>query len=401
MSTGTTTDYAGNFIYEDGTLMMFSHPEGYVEPPAGNAKRGAAHKYIYQHRDHLGNIRLSYMDINQDNSNPVQLEIIEENNYYPFGLKHKGYNDVVSANVNSVASKLKTFQGQEFHDELGLNVHEWRYRWSDPAIGRFWQIDPLAEGYEWQSVYVFGSNQPIHANEIEGLESADDKNLNNRTGSGIPDQVKRLEKKFNSPTVKTIESTANGIKNGSKEAGKAVLRYGTPVEDIYGAITGEDFDGNEYNRAEAGAWAMVSIIPGAKLGKLSKLLKTGKAKKFSKIGDLSKLDGAGAESLEKIANKVNNIGGDHLKADDISGAILDISGNPVLKESGEAWDHLGEVKDALRGLGNQLKKLNKLIDSGDLGDDVLKSAKSLRTQIQNQKDQIQNVLNKAMDEVGN
>jgi len=30
VSTGTTTEYAGNYIYENNTLKMFSHPEGYT-----------------------------------------------------------------------------------------------------------------------------------------------------------------------------------------------------------------------------------------------------------------------------------------------------------------------------------------------------------------------------------
>ena len=38
--------------------------------------------------DHLGNIRLSYAK-----NNNGELEILEENNYYAFGLKHKGYNN--------------------------------------------------------------------------------------------------------------------------------------------------------------------------------------------------------------------------------------------------------------------------------------------------------------------
>jgi RHS repeat-associated protein len=103
------------------------------------------------------------------------LQIQEENNYYPFGLKHKGYNN------NPIQEfKYKTYQGQEWHDELGLNLHEWKYRFSDPAIGRFISIDPLAEDYEWQSIYVFSSNQPIHAGEIEGLESGFDLRLEHR-----------------------------------------------------------------------------------------------------------------------------------------------------------------------------------------------------------------------------
>ena len=53
---------------------------------------------------------------------------------------------------------------------MGLNVHEWRYRISDPAIGRFWQIDPLAEDYSYQSPYNFSENRVIDSAELEGLE---------------------------------------------------------------------------------------------------------------------------------------------------------------------------------------------------------------------------------------
>ena len=47
--------------------------------------------YVYQYKDHLGNVRLSYSDANKNNAIESN-EIIEETNYYPFGLAHKGYN---------------------------------------------------------------------------------------------------------------------------------------------------------------------------------------------------------------------------------------------------------------------------------------------------------------------
>ena len=120
----------------------------------------------------MGNVRLSYSDSDGNGSIDASTEIIEEKNYYPFGLKHKGYN----SNINGVSNKYKDFQGQELTEDLGLNVHEWKYRISDPAIGRFWQVDPLAEDYEWMTTYQFSSNQPIHAPELEGLESMYDLN---------------------------------------------------------------------------------------------------------------------------------------------------------------------------------------------------------------------------------
>ncbi|MEO1033723.1 MAG: hypothetical protein AAFX55_20225 [Bacteroidota bacterium] len=55
MSTGTTTDYAGKIIYENNIFKMLSNPEGYLEPPAPGSKTGAP-TYVYQYKDHLGNI---------------------------------------------------------------------------------------------------------------------------------------------------------------------------------------------------------------------------------------------------------------------------------------------------------------------------------------------------------
>ncbi|MHA7843207.1 MAG: RHS repeat domain-containing protein [Winogradskyella sp.] len=123
--------------------------------------------YTYQYKDHLGNIRLTYMDSDNSGSINGDTEIIEENNYYPFGLKHKGYNDVVSANVNSQASKRK-FQGEEFEDELGKNTYAYQWRDYDPALGRFGKIDRFAEKYIDKSPYSFTANNPIFFKEIKG-----------------------------------------------------------------------------------------------------------------------------------------------------------------------------------------------------------------------------------------
>jgi len=80
---------------------------------------------------------------------------------------------------------------------------------------------------------------------------------------------------------------------------------------------------------------------------------------------------------------------------DLVGAVKDIYGKPIMKEGGGFYDHLGEVNDALKGLGNQLSSLRKQIDSGSFDGDALKSAESLFKQLQDKKDNIQSVLNKA------
>ena len=98
----TTTEYAGNFIYENGDLKFFNHTEGYVDASDwGNGAPGAsevAKDYVYQFKDHLGNVRLTYQDKNNSGIVSQWSEIVSENNYYPFGLQHKGYNSVVKFN---------------------------------------------------------------------------------------------------------------------------------------------------------------------------------------------------------------------------------------------------------------------------------------------------------------
>ncbi|MFL0096115.1 RHS repeat domain-containing protein, partial [Tenacibaculum maritimum] len=68
----SSTQYAGNYIYKKnpgrGTqlkLAFFNHPEGYVSPKnASDISQGF--KYVYQYKDHLGNVRLSYTDQDKD-----------------------------------------------------------------------------------------------------------------------------------------------------------------------------------------------------------------------------------------------------------------------------------------------------------------------------------------------
>ncbi|WP_437398711.1 DUF6443 domain-containing protein [Flagellimonas lutimaris] len=154
---GSVTQYAGNYIYQDGNLEFFTHPEGYAYP---NGNGG--YDYVYQYKDHLGNIRLSYVD------NSGTLEIVEENNYYPFGLKHKGYNEVVSSFGNSVAQKWK-FGGKEYQEEFDLNWYDVTARNYDPALGRWMNIDPLAEQMRRHSPYNYAFDNPVFFIDPDGM----------------------------------------------------------------------------------------------------------------------------------------------------------------------------------------------------------------------------------------
>ncbi|WP_264536548.1 DUF6443 domain-containing protein [Flavobacterium sp. N1736] len=146
-----TTDYANGFQYENNILQFFPQPEGYV------SNNNGVYEYIYQYKDHLGNIRLSY---NKD------LTIVEENNYYPFGLKHQGYNTAVTS--TNPASKYK-YNGKELQDEMGLNMYDYGARNYDPALGRWMNIDPLAEKSRRFSPYTYALNNPVYFIDPDGM----------------------------------------------------------------------------------------------------------------------------------------------------------------------------------------------------------------------------------------
>lgn len=311
----TTTDYAGNYIYKDNQLQFFGQVEGYVQPDqSGNFD------YVYQYKDHLGNIRLSYSDSNNDGevtgessslffddmenssgwdsvgalggssapvddehvlsgNNAIKLEkvavgdiyahsnvwipinntegtdyifsgwvylestdyawanillfmnedtesgyftevahsdrvytkdqwvyiekqvtvpanidkinlrvgiyhnspgatawfdnlsirkvnsvneIVEENNYYPYGLKHNGYN-------NSVLSEHSyKYNGKELNKELGLEWYDYGVRNYDPALGRWFVSDAFAEKVPEMTPYRYAFNNPISVIDPDG-----------------------------------------------------------------------------------------------------------------------------------------------------------------------------------------------------------------------------------------
>jgi RHS repeat-associated protein len=187
-NTQAQTQYRGGFQYDNQTLQFIQTPEGYVRHtvnPFATSSFGDF-DYVYNYTDHLGNIRLSYV------LDPAteELKVMEENHYYPFGLKHSynlnirtiGYRDETleggaildpsqdyrkTIMVNNNGYQYK-YNGKELEEELGKNTYAYGWRDYDPAIGRFVKIDRFAEKYHHKSPFDYAANNPIYFIDVAG-----------------------------------------------------------------------------------------------------------------------------------------------------------------------------------------------------------------------------------------
>ena len=262
----------------------------------------------------------------------------------------------------------------------------------DPRVGRFFATDPLEIDYPWNSPYAFSENRVIDGNEIEGLE----------WGKAIKFAAKQGAKKFAKEFIQNqIKARLKSYlsKNWAKQLLKDAEGAMDLLEDSWWETAIEFIPeiGDGYALG-SGGYKTYKFYD--KLNTLKKIADNGFAiasKAWNKLTVSKSLKGKGKDALDQFVKKVNNIG-DHLSEDDLVGAIKDVFGEPILKKDGTAFDHLGEVKDALKGLGNQLKDLRKKIDNNEFDGDTKKAAESMYKQIQDKKDKIQNALNKASKE---
>ena len=115
-------------------------------------------------------MRLSYAQ----NPNGFATRILEENHYYPFGLKHTNYDNETQRFMRGIgdgddipifiapdifgssAFKYK-YNGKEWQDELGLNMYAMDMRIYDPAIARWTSIDPVTH-YSMSTYSAFNDN---------------------------------------------------------------------------------------------------------------------------------------------------------------------------------------------------------------------------------------------------
>lgn len=146
-----TVDYIGNFVYEDGTLKYILTDEGRV---IVNTKR--TYEYQYSLKDHLGNTRITF---NQNG------EIIQEDAYYPFGMKMNG----LCYETGTDYKNKYLYNGKEMQDDFGLDWYDYGARFYDPQIGRWHSVDPLSEVSRRWSPNSYCYNYPMRFIDPDGM----------------------------------------------------------------------------------------------------------------------------------------------------------------------------------------------------------------------------------------
>jgi len=115
-------------------------------------------QYIYQYKDQVGNIRLSYAK----NAISNEVEVVDRNDYYPFGLNfHEGAEFSVTGSPLNYKFGGKELQESGFYDFGARNYM--------PDVGRWFGADPLAELAPDMSPYRYAFNNPISFTDPTGM----------------------------------------------------------------------------------------------------------------------------------------------------------------------------------------------------------------------------------------
>jgi RHS repeat-associated protein len=93
-------------------------------------------------------------------------KVLQEDHYYPFGLNISALSSTAPL---SKPNRYKFNGGVEFNTDFSLNWYETTHRGLDVTLGRFMQIDPMADILSSVTPYNFGYNNPIMFNDPSGL----------------------------------------------------------------------------------------------------------------------------------------------------------------------------------------------------------------------------------------
>ena len=234
-------DYVGAFFYINNELQHFAHEEGRV------LKQGSVFRYEYNLTDHLGNVRISFADVDEDGSIDETVEVLTSQSFYPFGLRHGG-----TFAQSGVANRYR-YNGKELHDELGVGWYDYGARMYDPAVGRWNGVDLLAEDYSSWSPFNYVLGNPLKLIDPDGMRPATDEEMQKfELAKSLGTTIYQADDKTNQEKLRRVDVIIGGDpitdENGEVQYGY-VKGYGS--KNVYktplyrATVKGTDDEGEE------------------------------------------------------------------------------------------------------------------------------------------------------------
>lgn len=150
-----STDYCGNYLYENGALSKIYIPDGYIKVGKGNGSEPEYTFYQYIH-DHQGNIRAVL------NGN----RLCYNYDYYPEGAMHGDIDG-----LEPQTDDRKRYNGKEHETMHGLGWYDYSARWYDPRLTvRFTTPDPKTEEFYDLSPYIYCGGDPVNYIDPDGMK---------------------------------------------------------------------------------------------------------------------------------------------------------------------------------------------------------------------------------------
>jgi RHS repeat-associated protein len=330
--------------YENNSIAFIQTEEG-----RALAAGGGNYNYQYNLNDHLGNVRVSFWR----NPNSQSLEVVQQDNYYAFGLRKA---------VSGISPDNKyLYNGKELQN--GLDQLDYGARFYDPVIGRWNVIDPMAELYQSLSPYNYAMNDPVGKLDPNGMwvETANG-GWSTKDQGEIAALINSLQdagddpkkKKKNPEGAVAINTPGKGLRKKS-DGSYSVFNTKSSEDDgladaVSGMVVGVSplgvgmdaytlFSGKDYGSGEevSGGWRIAGMLPLiSEIKKLQRLHHIfGKAEHA--LDPLVKKFGSQEKALEAIQNAANkalkdnklNIGNNGILPTGNNGNIIKVGGMDV------------------------------------------------------------------------
>jgi RHS repeat-associated protein len=210
---------------------------------------------------HLGNSRVMFCDVNNDGL-VDESEIIQEDHYYPFGLKHEGYGRTITQGEN-----FYQYNGKELNEDFGLDMYDYGARFYDASVGPWFAIDPLAEKYVGFSPFNYVVNNPVLLLDPDGMKWVNpyEEKINDLKNKKVTKkrEVKRKERllneykdKYNQVEKMLIDFEKNDkalydyidnleIEGGTDKQGKKIMKSVDTHLFVDNSFKGENGQGGE------------------------------------------------------------------------------------------------------------------------------------------------------------